>query len=431
MTRLSGDIQRRARYARTNGNFLVNSPDGFPSGQDPVTVWWMGDDTPFVAPLNAGAGLSAVTRATSLITGISGLPWRNVSGGVDARTSFQELPPPRWLNDPQLARPDSRFGFPSIPAATRLPRAAFWGQWIRSALLRGVGYLMFEEDAAGAPVPGTMRLLNPDLVAPQWDADLGYVFRRIGSEHMGGGYVDTDFDGRMILGQRVYRLVGLLNPTSWVDEYGLAMGVLEVHAVELGLAVQAVSYGTGAYRSGVPAGYLKTSIPNFNKEQADRLRARWLEHHGGDRRSIAVLNATTEFVPIQMSPLDMALIESRKMSLVDIANMFGVPPYMIGGTDGGSNTYSNAESRNRDFLSYSLLPWANAVEDVLTSLVPAGQFIEVAFDGLLKPDTATRYEANTKAIAAGWKTVDEVRMEESLPPLEPVAEIQPPLVEEG
>jgi HK97 family phage portal protein len=293
----------------------------------------------------------------------------------------------------------------------------FWAQFMRSALLKGMGYLIFEEDVLGAPIAGTLRLLNPDMVSPQW-AD-GYIYRRIGNEQIqGGGYVETDFDGHFTLGGRTYRLIELLNPTGWVDEYGMTKGVLEMHATELGLANQAISYGTGSFRSGVPAGYLKTSVPNFNKEQADKLRARWLEHHGGDRRSIAVLNATTDFVPIQMSPLDMALIESRKMSLIDIANAFGVPAYMLGGSDGGSNTYSNAESRNRDFLSYSLLPWANALEDALSSLVPQAHYFEVAFNGLLKPDTATRYAAYSTALQDGWLTVDEVRLLESLPPME-------------
>lgn len=410
--------QVRARYARTNGNFLVNSPDGFPSGQDPVTLWWVGDDSPIVTPTAPGAGLAAVTRATSLICDtISALPWRYLSGGQDPQTSIMEFPSPRWIQDPQLDRSDARFGPPTIPAAVRLPRAGFWAQWMRSALLRGMGYLIFEEDFGGGPIAGTLRLLNPDAVAPVQSPD-GFVHRRIGPA--GGDGIETDFDGRFAVGPRPYRLVELRNPTGWVDEYGLTKGVLEMHAVELGLALQALTYGTGAYRSGVPAGILKTSVPNFNKEQADALRARWMEHHGGDRKSIAVLNATTDFMPLpNASPVDLELINSRKMSLLDIANAFGVPAYMIGGSDGGSNTYSNAESRNRDFLSFSLLPWANAVEDVLSSLVPQGQYLEVAFSGLLKPDTATRYKAYSMALRDGWLSVDEVRLLESLPPMQP------------
>ena len=418
--------QTRSRYARSDvpGSLRVNSPDGYPSGVDPV--WWWGTD--FISPASPATAMAAVTRATSLIVNtICALPWRLLSGGADAQTSIIELPPPRWMVDPQLHRPDARYGLPSIPAALRLPRAAFWGQWLRSCLLKGMGFLLFEVDGNGAPVAGTFRVLNPDLVAPMWDYGQGFVYRRVGSEH-GGGFVDTDFDGQIVLGGRVYRLVELVSPLAQADEYGVARGVLEVHAAELGMAAQEIEFGQGMYRSGVPSGYLKVSTPNYSKPQADALKTQWLANHGGDKRSIAVLNATTEFVPIQMSPVDMALIQSRQMSLVDIANMFGVPVYQLGGTDGGSNTYSSAESRNRDFLSYSLMPWANAVEDELTSLTPQGQFVEVNFGGILKTDTATRYSAYSQALADGWLTVDEVRLLESLPPLdqsEPFAGIDP------
>ena len=63
------------------------------------------------------------------------------------------------------------------------------------------------------------------------------------------------------------------------------------------------------------------------------------------------------------------------------------------------------------------MPWATTVEDVLSSLLPAGTWVEVDFTGLLRPDTATRYAANAQAVGGPWKTVDEVRAEEDLPPM--------------
>lgn len=417
----SGDIrvgQRRSRLANTNGDLLVNSPDGLPSGQDPIVWWW--DHVSSSLPLRAGSTLSAITRATSLICSISSLPWRLLTGGASPGTSIVELPAPRWVLDPMLHRPDGRFPKSSpVSAALRLPRAAFWGQWIRSALLKGVGYLLFEEDYAGAPIAGTLRILNPDLVSPQQQfGDDAYVYRRIGSERT-GLWVDTDYDGRFMLGDRLYRLVELLNPTGWVDELGLTRGVLETHAREIGMAESALEYGRGMYRSGVPSGFLKVSTPGFTKERADQLKAQWNAAHGGDRRSTAVLNATTDFTPLSMSPIDMELIASRQASLTDIANAFGVPQHLLGGSDGGSSTYSNAESRNRDFVVFSLSPWANAVEDVLTSLFPDGQWLEVNFNGLLRADTATRFAAYSQALRDGWMTPNEVRLLESLPPLDP------------
>ena len=80
--------------------------------------------------------------------------------------------------------------------------------------------------------------------------------------------------------------------------------------------------------------------------------------------------------------------------------------------------YTNAESRSLDFRTYTLLPWANAVEDVLSALLPAGQWVNVDFRGLLKADTATRYDSYEVALRNGFLTVAEVRNLENLPPLE-------------
>ena len=400
-------------------------------------VWWWGSDL-VPTPVAAGQSLAAVTRATALVVNtITALPWLRMSGDPLPMGLSSVDDTGAWLLDPMQLRPDARSGLPSPQAAgLRLPRGVFWAQWIRSALWYGMGYLIFVEDAAGLPKAGTLRVLNPHTVAPQvvYDEELGrdVVARRIGSQEPRsyGGWIDTDIDGRFVLGGVRHRMVELRNPTAEADEFGITPGVLSAHAGELAQAQAAVSYGRGTLRSGVPAGYLKVSTPTFGPADAEKLKAAWMAAHGNDSRSIAVLNSTTEFEPIALSPVDMALIEMRRMSLLDIANAFGVPAYMIGGTDGGSNTYSNAESRNRDFLTFSLMPWASTVEDVLGALLPAGSWVEVDFSGLLRPDTATRYQANAQAVGAPWKTVDEVRAEENLPPLpEPEPEPGPVPVE--
>ena len=390
-------------------------------------MWWWGSDNPTFT--RAGSGnLAAVTRATSLIVNtITAAPWRLFTGSPDPALAVIELTPARWLIDPMLSRPDARFGSSPTAAALRAPRAAFWSQWLRSALLRGMGYLIFEEDGQGQPIAGTMKVLNPEFITAQTEP---YVHRRIGSSNRSGEWVDTDWDGRFQLGPRTYRLVELNNPLAQLDDYGMTPGVLEMHAREIGLAQQAATYGQGMLNSGVPAGFLKVGTQTFTKDQADKLKADWMASHGGDQRSIAVLSASVDFTPIQMSPLDLALIETRKMSLVDIANIFGVPVYMLGGGDSGGLTYSNAESRGLDFRTYTLLPWANAAEDVLSALLPQQQWVEVDFRSLLRSDTTTRYASYTAALAGGWLTVDEVRQLEGLPAL-PETEVAaaPPMLE--
>ena len=65
--------------------------------------------------------------------------------------------------------------------------------------------------------------------------------------------------------------------------------------------------------------------------------------HGSVKKSIAVLNATTEFVPIQLNPQAMQYIEMAHLSDWNICHIFGVPPTKLGLSLGNSLTYSTLE----------------------------------------------------------------------------------------
>ncbi len=413
-------LQRRSAFTRTNvpGALRINRPDGFPSGYSPAPdpVYWVGVDSPNFFAQNHTAALGAVTRAVSLIANtIAATPWRVLTGGPSPSTSTIEMPSPRWLIDPSLLRPDNRYLGSPQSAALQSSRSMFWASWIRSVLLKGMGYLIFQEDATGAPLAGTMKVLNPDFVSPQWSQDLG-TYRRIGSDKPGATYVDTDSTGHFTLGPITYRMVEMPNPLATPDEYGITPSVLGMHAREIGLANQAVDYAKGAFKSGVPYGYLKVS-KSIDADQANLYRDQWMQSHGGDLRSIAVLGASVDFVPIQMSPMDLALIEQRRMSLVDIGNIFGVPVFLLNGSSGDSNSYSNTESRSIDLKQWTLFPWATLVEEILSSFLPQNNWVIVDFRGLLRSDTKTRYESYAIALQSGWMTQDEVRKLESLPSL--------------
>lgn len=422
----SRSLEIRASYARTPNSFLVNDPDGFPSDFPPA-MWWMGIDSgggqyPIGpnGPWSQSVGaIPAVIRATALITGpLTAAPFRV----LDASSFGQPVPSPRWLTDPMLLRTDERFGGPVYPEVSQLGRGEFWAEWIRSAIWSGIGAFVFNEDATGQPLAGTLRNIHPRMLTTERvDGSLCWV---LGSSEDYESVV-FDRDGYAEIGPFRYRILVLRNPHSPVDTEGMSQGVFELTPSAFRLAGQIDTYASGTFRSGVPAGYLKVSAPGLTKENAADLRTRWLASHGGDRRSIAVLNSTTDFHALNLSPVDAALDSVKRLNLADVAFAFGLDPMTLGAGLQNSATYTNLRDSWENHRDFGLALWISGVQDVLSALLPGERSVAVNLDGFANPSPKDRFDAYAVAIDSGVLTRDEARALEGLPPLgnpEPVPE---------
>lgn len=434
-------VATRARYTRTNGDLLTGGYDGpgiNPSGQAPV--WWVGLDSGSGShpigpngPWTGGYGpaLPVVTRALSLITGpLTAAPFKVQELGFGGKP----LGRPRWITDPCLTRPDSRFPAEIFAQVQKLTRGNFWATWIREACLWGTGAFLCIEDETGAPVAGSLKIVSSSLLTTERAAD-GSLRWVIGSD--GASSADRvvfDRDGRVALGPVVYKLVVLRTPNATTDADGFTPGVFEQHPDAFRLSRQITTYESGVFRSGIPAGYLKVdnNMDAMTQEQADDLRSRWMASHGGDRRSIAVLNSFTTFVPLNLSPVDAALGEVKRLSIADVAFALALDPEILGTSLSNSATYKNAQeywSRHRDF---GLSSWIASVQDTLSSLLPGTQGVLVDLDRFSNPPPKERFDAYEVAIRSGVMTVNEARELEGLPALpepEPVVSSPVPVPE--
>jgi HK97 family phage portal protein len=376
---------------------LLNSPNGWEVEQP--WLWWTGPGNGTVGPFghpipgSSGYGFGAipgVSRATELIVDmIAALPWHVY------RDDTERLRTPDWIEDPQALRLDGRIVDTAAVAETRLSSVDFWAQWLLSALWYGDGFLYVPaRDEAGAPKP-PLWVLHPHDV-----------------ELRDGRYWVSDIE---LAPSTVIHLRG---KTPIVD--GRGTGVLDRFAADLDLAVSLRDYVNGAFTAGVPAGYLKANVPNLSQEQADTLKSRWLSQHSGIKRSIAVLNATTEFHALTWSPVDLAAVDFSRITLSQIALMFGVPAYLLN-VPSDSSTYANVENRMRELYQTTWYPWIKKIEAVITAQLARGTKLRVELDGILRADFKTRMEGYKIAIDTGILTVDEARALENRPPTEEVA----------
>ena len=386
----------RVHTATDGRDVLWNDPDGWEVDQP--WLWWLGpadgSQGPYGNPLaplegdpNGLASLPAVTRCTSIICDtIAGLPWHVVRG------DYEQLATPDWIADPQATRLDGRVVGDEPLVDARLSAVEFWAQWIVAALWLGDGFVYAPvRDATGAPKPPLWQL-HPSAVSIEagtyWVEDIPLPPGSI--MHLRG--MPPYFEGR-------------------------GRGVIDTHGLDLGLAATVRTYAAGVFSTGVPAGFLKSSQPNMSEDDAAKLKAAWLKQHGGAQRSIAVLNATTDFTPVAISPVDAQLTAAREWTTRDTALAFGVPPYMLG-VPGDSSTYANVESRMIELRTFTLLPWQRRIEACLDSELPRGTSLKIASDALLRADTKSRYESYKIALDSGFMTVDEVRALEDRPPLD-------------
>ena len=133
-----------------------------------------------------------------------------------------------------------------------------------------------------------------------------------------------------------------------------------------------------------------------------------------------VLDGGAEWRTQSISSKDAEFLESRKLSNLDVARVFNVPPTAIGIVDNA--TYSNVEGETRALVTRCLASMARRIEQAMNSalLTTEGRrryFIEHDMGALLRGDLGTRYEAYRVGREAGFLSVNEIRRLENLPPV--------------
>lgn len=194
------------------------------------------------------------------------------------------------------------------------------------------------------------------------------------------------------------------------------LGVLETQLNTISLAREQQRQASGLATNGIPTGILKVDNPDLQEDEATKLKANWLRSQS--TRSVAVLNANTEFQPLSWNPEEMQLIEARKFSLTELELVFGFPPGWLGG-DAGSNTYRNDEQSGINLLKFGLGGHLARFEQTLSLAYPRGTVVRADTDVILRGDTLSRFQSYAIGINSNFLTPDEARAADKRRPLTP------------
>lgn len=316
-------------------------------------------------------GLDGVYRALSYIQTLAGQLSIDVWRGNEQ------------ISSPLVERPD--------PWASQ---RAWIVETVAALALHGNAFWQVRRDERGGIV--SLETLDPTRVGVTIDA-----WRR----------VHYTVDGVEIDRRDIAHLRYLVQP-------GDPVGLGPIQAARRGLEgmVRLGNYADNLFMTGgVPSGILSTDEA-ITAEMADEASREWDRKQRAGKT--AVLGRGLTYQPVGVKPADLQWLDSQKWSVVRIARLFGIPPAKLAvAIEGGSLTYNSAEGANLAVVRDMLMGYLSPIEDALTWLLPRGQRARFNLDALLRPDTASRYQAHSVAIQAGFLTVDEVRAIEGLPPL--------------
>nr|WP_152739786.1 MULTISPECIES: phage portal protein [unclassified Pseudomonas] len=123
---------------------------------------------------------------------------------------------------------------------------------------------------------------------------------------------------------------------------------------------------------------------------------------------------------IGINPADAQLLESRSFSVEEICRWFGVPPWMVGKTEKGSNWGTGLEQQMIAFLTFCISSITSQIQQcvnkrLLSPVDRVRHYAEFSLEAFLKADTAGRAAWYSQMTQNGIMTRDECRAKENLP----------------
>lgn len=264
-----------------------------------------------------------------------------------------------------------------------------------SLLMRGNAYgkIVARNNIA---MPTQIEIQNPDHVTVDVDRITGAVKYMMGTPRVEVPTAD------------VWHVRGMTLPG-----HKIGLSPIAYAAAVIGLDLSGRQFATDFLDGGgIPKAVLE-SDQSIDQDKARTIKERLLA--ATRAREPIVLGAGLKYTSIQVRPEESQFLATQQANVAQIARFFHVPAGMVGGSEGGSMTYTNVEQRSLDFLTYGVSFWLKRIEDAFFGLLPKPQYVRFDATALLRTDAETQAKVDIQYLAGKVKAPSEIRARMNLP----------------
>ena len=193
----------------------------------------------------------------------------------------------------------------------------------------------------------------------------------------------------------------------------------------IGLAMVMEQYSSQFFKDGAHQSLAIIKNGKWEAEDQENFRNAYNRVYGGvDKSNLPLtISKALDIKELSVNAADSQLIEGRKFQITDIARAFGLPGFMVNDSEKSTTWGTGMAEISLGFIRYTLQPHLNRFQQELNRklFLNTPYFVEFNTAGLLRGTTQQRYEAYGKALGGsnvpGFKSINEVRKLENLPPL--------------
>lgn len=271
------------------------------------------------------------------------------------------------------------------------------------ALTWGNGYAEIEWDQAQRPIalwPILPHQMRPVII----DDELFYEFRSSKGEVY---YVERD----SIFHLKGFGFDGLMG-----------YDVISYFANTIGHAIAVETFSSSYFGNGTHLSGGLFAKRRLSAEARNSLREEFVAAYSGPRKAfrMGVFEEGLEWKPFGLSPEASKLIESRQVSVEDVARIFRVPQHKIGHLLRSTN--NNIEHQGIEYVVDTILPWATRIEQeadtkLLSKALQRDHYTKLNVATLMRGDMKSRYEAYKIGREWGWLNANQIAELEDMNPI--------------